>query len=78
MLRKVIVMEGEMTGHAHVAEGRDVELLTEADQQLLNAPHGATITHEEHSVIELPPGKYVVGRVLEYDYDAEESRNVAD
>ena len=77
-MARVVIMEGEVTGHAHVAEGKGIELLTEGEKTILDAPNGATITHEEHGPLALPPGKYVVRRVQEYDYDAEEARNVAD
>jgi hypothetical protein len=36
------------------------------------------ITHQEHTAIQLPPGRYLVGRVTEYDWDAEERRQVVD
>jgi hypothetical protein len=79
MARKsIVIMDGEVSGHCHRAEGEDIELLTKEDIKILNAPHGATITHEEHSVIKLPPGEYRVGRVQEYDYDLEERRAVSD
>ena len=37
-----------------------------------------TITHEEHKPIELPPGKYIVKIVREFDHIAGRSRYVAD
>lgn len=75
---RIVIMDGETTGHKHVAEGEDIALLTAEDQRILSAPHGVTITHEEHSAISLPPGRYVVGRIREYDYEADERRYVAD
>jgi hypothetical protein len=73
-----VLADGELTGHAHRAEGRGVAVYGAGVQRLLNAPHGATVTHEEHHAIDLPAGEYEISRVQEYDYDTEESRNVAD
>ena len=44
--------------------------------QVLNAP--VTLTHEEHDPLELPPGKYIVRIVREFDHIAGRSQNVAD
>jgi len=37
-----------------------------------------TSRHEEHGPVTLEPGVYEVGRVAEYDYLSEMTRNVAD
>ena len=37
-----------------------------------------TITHEEHDPIDVPPGKYLVRIVREFDHIAGRSRYVAD
>jgi len=74
-----IVAEGEATGHAHRVKGQDATLIqTEDGTRYLKAPLGATITHEEHLPITLPPGDYVFRGVQEYDHFAEEARRVAD
>lgn len=39
---------------------------------------GAQLRHEEHGVITLPPGEYLVRGVREYDHFAEEARRVID
>jgi len=69
---------GEATGHYHDAVGDGVAVLESGDELFLDAPNGATITHQEHKHIEVPAGRYKVGRVLEYDHFAEESRQVRD
>ncbi len=53
--RKMVLAEGEVTGHAHVvtAPGR----LT---RDVLSLPEGGTVTHEEHGPIVLVPGDYRV------------------
>jgi len=70
--------EGEATGHYHEAVGEGVLVLESDGEMYIDAPNGATVTHQEHKHIELPPGKYRVGRVLEYDHFAEEARRVQD
>lgn len=54
-VRRMVLAEGEVTGHAHVitAPGRLV-----GDR--LSLPEGGTITHEEHREIVLEPGDYQV------------------
>lgn len=74
-----VLAEGEVTGHAHVAEGLDVEVYEDDDGVLwMSAPNGATVTHEEHKPISLPEGSYRIGAVREYDYLREETRRVYD
>lgn len=70
----IVLVEGEVTGHAHRAVGLD--LLFSKD--VLSAPNGTTITHEEHKTIEVPPGEFVVDRVREQDHFMEEARRVRD
>lgn len=73
--------EGEATGHFHAAEGADVRLYADPSDNTtlyLVAPHGATVTHQEHRPVVLPPGNYVRRIVREYDHVAEEARAVRD
>jgi len=74
--------EGEMTGHFHAAVGKDVAVKVLDNRMFLEAPHGATVTHQEHADIEVPASEktetYTVERVKEYDAFAEESREVSD
>ena len=76
-----ILAQGEATGHAHRLEEATDGLLYEATDGTLYmrvGPKGATIAHEEHRPITLPPGDYRIGRVQEYDHFAEEARRVRD
>lgn len=73
-----ILAEGEHTGHAHVADGVDVELYEKDGQLFVHCPNGCEITHQEHKPVTLPAGDYTIGRVQEYDHFGEEARNVAD
>jgi hypothetical protein len=88
--RCVILAHGEVTGHHHVLETADPvdwwkqgEISTAnekptglAGELFLSLSKGATVKHEEHATIELPPGNYRVIRQREYSPQA--VRNVAD
>jgi hypothetical protein len=72
--------EGELTGHFHLAQGNNIIVLENesTNEMELHAPEGCSITHQEHKQMEIPPGEYEVGGVLEYDPAAEEARQVQD
>lgn len=70
--------EGEVTGHAHRAAGTNVAVYGQDVERVLDAPDGATVSHEEHKQITLPPGRYDVSRQREIDPDTEDVRAVAD
>jgi hypothetical protein len=70
--------EGEVTGHYHQAEGPEVALYEHGASVILEAPVGATVTHQEHGPVVLPPGVYDRTIVAEYDHFAEEERQVRD
>ena len=83
---------GEVTGHKHqinmenMVKEAGVSLYMgyngEAGEDVPNAfeVHNEVVTlkHEEHNPIEVPPGKYVVRIVREFDHIAGRSRYVAD
>jgi hypothetical protein len=73
-----VLAEGEATGHKHVAEAEDVRLFLHEGALFMRAPHGTTVVHEEHRVLEIPPGDYQIGIVREYDHFAGETRRVID
>ena len=83
---------GEVTGHKHQIHMKD--MLDKAEVTLymgynrkagVNVPDAfevreetVILTHEEHNPLELPPGKYMVRIVQEFDHIAGRSRYVAD
>jgi hypothetical protein len=73
-----VLAEGEATGHKHLAEAEDVRLFLHDGMLYMSAPSGTTVVHEEHRVVEVPPGDYLIGTVREYDHFAEEARRVID
>lgn len=75
----IILAYGEATGHHHAIEDTDVELFETAnavDRWLRVGSEGATLAHQEHAAVALPPGDYRVVRQREYSPEA--IQNVAD
>jgi hypothetical protein len=77
---RLVLAEGEATGHAHTIVDESAELVT-ADQaaELYLLVHGTDpvhLVHQEHDTIPVEPGAYRVVRQREYQPDA--IRNVAD
>lgn len=80
---RLILGEGEATGHAHVIDtaklprGATARMLREAEREFLSvvgAP--AVIEHEEHAPVTITPGDYEI--VHQREYTPEEIRRVAD
>jgi len=83
---------GEVTGHLHQIHMKD--MLDAAEVTLHMNPYSTagedvpegfevheetvTLTHEEHNPLDVPPGKYVVRIVREFDHMTGRSRYVAD
>lgn len=78
---RVIVAEGEVTGHHHAIADAGVEQYRvpgDTDAQFLRvlAEAGVNLTHDEHNTITLPEGTYEV--LGQREYTPEEIRRVAD
>lgn len=74
--RGAVLAEGEVTGHAHVLTGPALELWELGNRLFASLPEGGQVSHEEHGVIEVPPGIYESLR--QRVYSPEEVRNVLD
>lgn len=75
---RVVLAYGEVTGHAHALTESGVTMLKAANQDVfLRVVEPASLRHEEHSRIDVPPGLYQVVRQREWT-DAEEPIQVAD
>ena len=75
---RVVLAYGEATGHAHAFADRGVTALKAANSDVfLRVVKPATLRHEEHTHIAVPPGLYRVLRQREWS-DAEEPIAVAD
>ena len=75
---RLILAEGEATGHAHAVAQTDVQMVEWDGKFYLESGEAITVRHEEHAPIVLEPGVWEVGRVREFDHFAEEARYVAD
>ncbi|MDE2097632.1 MAG: hypothetical protein KGL39_10325 [Patescibacteria group bacterium] len=76
--KRLVVAHGE-SGHSHVIEDNDAELIQIGERMILNLKKNATIVHEEHGSIELKKGIWDVGgRVQEYDWFSKMQRQVID
>lgn len=65
---KITFAEGEATGHHHSCLADGVTLFTDSAGTLwCLVEKEATVTHQEHRPVTLPPGNYRVGIVREVD-----------
>lgn len=71
---------GESTGHSHRIVGRIKKYIPDypTNEIVFELLEEATIYHEEHGEITLPPGKYFIEQVQEFDHFREEARRVID
>lgn len=74
---KMVVAHGE-SGHSHVIEDEDSELIQIGEMMILKLKNQATLVHEEHQAITLEPGIWEIGRVQEYDWFQKMQRAVMD
>lgn len=75
---RIVLAYGEVTGHAHAFHDVGVMALRAANADVfLRIAEPATLRHEEHTHITVPPGMYRVLRQREWT-DSEEPILVAD
>jgi len=89
---RIVLAEGEITGHFHaLEEDKETVVLTADDNAAIEEmilhvrnPEGVTVTHPEHGPITLEPGLWKVTRQREYEHGSEtrdreaKARQVAD
>lgn len=64
---RLVLALGEATGHAHaIHEPHARELRPTTGERLVRLPVTASLVHEEHAPIELPPGLYRI--VIQREY----------
>ncbi len=75
--KRVILAYGESTGHEHAIINDDVESFIDTNGRLyLRAKKELEVTHQDHGMIVLPKGVYVV--TVQREYTPEAIRNVKD
>jgi len=67
---RVVLAEGEVTGHAHAIRSSAATLLGTGDERYLRVAAPVTLDHEEHAPIPVVPGTYRV--VIQREYVAPE------
>jgi len=65
---RCVLAEGEVSGHHHVVEDDEAELIQIGEKLLLKLGKSTALTHQEHKEIQLSPGIWEIGMVREYDY----------
>ena len=71
---RIVLAEGEATGHAHAIEDPEARTFTYAGQRDLLTRSKAQLIHEEHAPIEVPPGVYRIVIQREYEPSAGSER----
>jgi hypothetical protein len=75
--KRVVLAEGETTGHAHViTDTSSCQAFETNDELYIRVTKEITVKHEEHKPIAIAPGEYKVRKVREYDHFLEEARSV--
>ena len=74
---RCVLAHGE-TGHCHVVEQEDAELISIGALMLLTITGEAVVQHQEHGSQVLSPGIWEIGRVREKDWFADMVRTVTD
>jgi hypothetical protein len=64
---RLVLAEGEATGHAHAIAEPDAREFRVGDERLVLVRSKARLVHEEHAPIELPAGTYRV--VIQREYE---------
>jgi hypothetical protein len=79
---RIILAEGEVTGHAHAIADPDARAFSHEGQRYLLTRSVVQLVHEEHAPVEVPPGTWRVVIQREYAPPATASarawRQVAD
>lgn len=73
---RLVLAEGEATGHAHTVADGGAALLEHEDGLFLEAPGDVVVEHQEHATVDLPAGTYKV--IRQREYTPQEIRNVRD
>ena len=55
---RLIIGEGEATGHAHAVHSKEADIMVLDNVRWLLAPEAVDVVHEEHDTIRLPAGTY--------------------
>lgn len=76
--RRIVLAEGEATGHCHSIDysPKQMEVFVDGQQLYLKVNEPTVLKHQEHAAATITPGNYIVLRQTEVWLD--EARNVRD
>lgn len=76
--KRLVVAEGEATGHCHAIDftAKQMQTFRDGEQLYIRVLQPVVLTHQEHSAATIEPGDYMVVRQVETWLD--EVRQVAD
>lgn len=74
---RVVLLDGEITGHAHVIESSGADLYEEDQERYLDVSESSLLVHEDHDTHIIEPGIYQQIIQVEEGED-EEIRRVVD
>jgi len=57
-INKIVLAEGEVTGHFHVLQGELAFAEQDNDKYFEVLSESAKLSHEEHDTLQIPKGKY--------------------
>lgn len=74
---RIVLAEGETTGHAHAVLEAPVKMHWFGQSRYLTSPEPFTVVHEEHAPVNLPGGK-VIQVIRQTEFDPLEMRTILD
>ena len=63
---RIVLAEGEATGHAHAIHEKDAREFRHGEERFLLTRSRAQLIHEEHAPIVVPPGAWRIVQQREY------------
>ena len=73
---RLVLAEGEVTGHNHSIPAVHAMMFMLGQQMFLRSEKQVTLTHQEHGPITIDAGDYAI--TIQREYTPEEVRDVAD
>lgn len=64
---RIVLAEGEATGHAHAIHDGDARTFVHGEERYLLTRSRAQLVHEEHAAIDVPAGSWRIVQQREYE-----------
>mgnify|MGYP000877223226 CR=1 FL=1 len=75
---RVVLAEGEVTGHTHTVEHPSAVMLSDGMRRYLEIGDTCQLKHQEHKALKIEPGKYEILIEQEWDYFDQARKTVVD